>query len=435
MNFSTGHQVVDAVGQLHFSGNITHHSWWQHIRYSNKRGDFTDPWAVNILADIVYWYRPVEIRDEQTGHLLGYRKKFSEDKLQRSPEAFSELFCCSVKVVREALKLLEQLNLIDIELRAVRTDWGVIPTAMFIGLNSDKLKQITHSTSKPQSIEKSLLPKSVRRNAEMGKEGYPNGKGGLPISARRDDEMGNSSIYIDFTKTTQQITQESNSPCSPPGDINASESLVKVEALEAEEVIETSLLEDSKELPLLDENSNPDEDKNFVGGVITSSLCKNKTDTKKEQKQQIAECFLAAYREHKPSNFTNHPKLSDKHIKALSKLTTKFKERSLDVFTAALIWCREGDNPWWYKQRRSLDNLMSNGKIEEYADNHFDALEADPVYRDRVEGRAPSKDPGRSNGFQIFDEQGKEVTGASARAAAAVANDPLLALFLEQIQI
>lgn len=212
MNFSTGHPIVDAVGQLHFSGNIIHHSWYQHIRYSNKRGEFTDPWAVNILADIVYWYRPVEVRDEQTGHLLGYRKKFSEDKLQRSPEAFSELFCCSVKVVREALRLLEHLGLIDIELRAVKTNWGVIPTAMFIGLNPDALKEITHSTSKPESIEKSLLPKSVRRNAEMGKEGYPNGEGALPKSVTRDDEMGESSIYRDFTETAQKTSQETKAP-------------------------------------------------------------------------------------------------------------------------------------------------------------------------------------------------------------------------------
>lgn len=431
MNFSTGHQVVDAVGQLHFSGNITHHSWWQHIRYSNKRGDFTDPWAVNILADIVYWYRPVEIRDEQTGHLLGYRKKFSEDKLQRSPEAFSELFCCSVKVVREALKLLEQLNLIDIELRAVRTDWGVIPTAMFIGLNSDKLKQITHSTSKPQSIEKSLLPKSVRRNADLGKEGYPNGEGALPKSARRDDEMGNSSIYIDFTKTTQQITQESNSPCSPPGDNTCNEQpmvngLQEENEVEAKkEVNSTPCVTTQNETTLLVKSS--DSKKSQSSEAVATRKKNNKVCDKQLQ------VFFDAYIAEKPSNFTNHRELSEKHVKAIQKLVAQYKERSLNIFVGALTWCREQDSNWWRDKPLSLDELFSNGKVISYADKHFHALETDSAYCDRVEGRAVSKDPGRSNGFQIFDEQGKEVTGASARAAAAVANDPLLGLFLEQI--
>ncbi|MFP1483844.1 hypothetical protein ACLB1S_19830 [Escherichia coli] len=36
------------------------------------------------FSEIVYWYRPTEVRDEHTGALLGYRKRFQGDKLQRS---------------------------------------------------------------------------------------------------------------------------------------------------------------------------------------------------------------------------------------------------------------------------------------------------------------------------------------------------------------
>jgi hypothetical protein len=214
MNFSTGHATVDIVGQLHLTGNIVHHSWYQHIRYSNKRGEFTDPWAALILADIVYWYRPVEIRNEQTGHLIGYRKKFAEDKLQRSPTAFSELLCCSEKVARDALSLLESLELIDIELRAIKTGFGVVPTAMFIGLNPQRLQEITHNTSKPETLEKSFLPKSVRRNAEMGKKECRNGQSATTKSVTSSAEMGNSSIYKDFSK---EFT-ENNPPLPPKGE-------------------------------------------------------------------------------------------------------------------------------------------------------------------------------------------------------------------------
>nr|WP_232204056.1 hypothetical protein [Atopobium sp. oral taxon 810] len=37
-----------------------------------------------ILADIVYWYRVTEVRDEQSGEVVGMRKKFRADMLQRN---------------------------------------------------------------------------------------------------------------------------------------------------------------------------------------------------------------------------------------------------------------------------------------------------------------------------------------------------------------
>jgi hypothetical protein len=246
MNFSTGHSVVDAVGELRLTGNVVHHSWYQHVRYSNKRGEFTDPWAVLILADIVYWHRPIEIRDEHTGHLVGYRKKFAEDKLQRSPKAFSELLHCSEKVVREALALLENLELIDIELRAIRTGFGVIPTAMFIGLNPERLKEITHGTSKPETLEKSLLPKSAKRNPEIGNKHCRNGKGELPKSVTQDSEMGNSSISRDFSiDSSTDFSEEATTP---------KQLSVQVEVLEPEQATLGTLrcVEEQKQIDWLE---------------------------------------------------------------------------------------------------------------------------------------------------------------------------------------
>lgn len=249
MNHSTGHPVVDAIGALHLAGNVIHHSWYRHVRYSNKRGEFTDYVAVLILADIVYWYRPVEVRDEQTGHLVGYRKKFAEDKLQRSPAAFSELLCCTEKVARDALAVLEDIGLIDVELRAVKTGFGVVPTAMFIGLNPQRLQEITHNTSIAESIEKSFLPKSVRRNAEMGKKECRNGQGAIPKSVRSDAQMGDSSLYKEFSKDYSEnsplIPQEKNTTAhegvgslgASPSPLNQEEDMDKHSSSESKEVI------------------------------------------------------------------------------------------------------------------------------------------------------------------------------------------------------
>jgi hypothetical protein len=190
----TGHPTVDRVSRIHFQGNIVQHSWYQHIQYSNTRGTFTDHTACLVLADIVWWYRHIEVRDEMTGHISGYRKQFAGDKLQRSPSAFADLLGCSVKVARTALSLLENLKLITIELRSVKTTFGIVPNTMFIDLNPERLSEITHPlTKKPETLEKSLLPISVSTSPETGMSD-------LPISVSHSPEMGNSSIYREHSK-------------------------------------------------------------------------------------------------------------------------------------------------------------------------------------------------------------------------------------------
>lgn len=203
MNYNTGCASVDTVGSIRFAGNLVPHSWYQHIRYINKRGEFTDPWAVLILADIVYWYRPTEIRDETTGEVIGYRKKFADNKLQRSPSAFSKLLGCSTKVIRAALALLEKLGLIDIELRSKTTGYGTIPNLMFIGLNALKVKEITEKLTQPSDAK--ILETTYRVGeeppcAEMGKCLLPISGDAPPDFGTPDPELGTSSIYIEFTK-------------------------------------------------------------------------------------------------------------------------------------------------------------------------------------------------------------------------------------------
>lgn len=250
-------------------------------------------------------------------------------------------------------------------------------------------------------------------------------------------EMGNS-IYVNrespfhlYQENTQKITQEiTNSPCSPPGDNTRDEQPVVNGLQESEvetkkEVSLTPCVPTQNETTHIVESS--DSKKSQNSGAVATKKKSNKVSG--EQLQMFFDAYIAE----KPSNFTNHRELSEKHVKVIQKLVAQYKERSLDIFVAALTWCREQQDDWWRNKPLALEELFSNGKVLRYADKHFDALDGDAAYRDRVEGRAVSKDPGRNNGFQIFDEQGKEVTGASARAAAAVANDPLLALFLEQI--
>ena len=212
MHYCTGHSTVDAIATLHFQGNIIPHTWYQHIGYATKRGHTTDHLACAILADIVYWYRPSEVRDETSGHLIGYRKKFADDKLQRSPEAFAALLNCTPKVVRESLRLLEKLELIDIELRSVTTAFGVIPKTMFIGLNAERVLAITSLSSKAETLEKSFLPKSVGRSAEIGRSVCRNGIVDVPKSGSCLYIENSHRLHTELPPTPTEKTEDKKQP-------------------------------------------------------------------------------------------------------------------------------------------------------------------------------------------------------------------------------
>lgn len=65
---TSGNEIVDAMGSTNISGNIIPAIWYKTITKENGK---PYPLAIVILTDIVYWYRPSEVRDQGTGHILG----------------------------------------------------------------------------------------------------------------------------------------------------------------------------------------------------------------------------------------------------------------------------------------------------------------------------------------------------------------------------
>ena len=238
--------------------------------------------------------------------------------------------------------------------------------------------------------------------------------------------------YIRNVRAENTISDldQTNSNCDQTIPPNPPEG-ESIEALTVAEIVEEEVnvppsQENISNLRLPNPQSNSVLDKSSERRVAT-----NAKRTKLAEKE--LQYFFRVYQSEKPGNFINHKQLSPQHAKAIKKLVDEYSDRSLEIFAAALIWVREQDNDWWRVQSRSLglDELISNGKLFRFADKHFDALESDKNYRDRVEGRAMSKDKARNNGFLIINENGERVTGVSAECAEAVANDPMLQFFLE----
>ena len=188
---------VMAIGQINISGNVTPANWWKYIRLPSGRPDAT---AIALLSEIVYWYRPTEVRDEHTGALLGYRKRFQGDKLQRSYQAFAEQFGFGKRETADALKRLRDAGFITLDLRTVEMLDGVkCSNILFVGINPQAIAAITTPSSvSPESNSNNAISDTaitLKRNTPR----RHNGTGDTP------NVDTNTEIT---TKTTAESTQK-----------------------------------------------------------------------------------------------------------------------------------------------------------------------------------------------------------------------------------
>lgn len=160
MSASTPTDTVVAIGQINLTGNVIPTSWWRHITLPSGRPDQT---AITLLAEIVYWYRPSEVRDEITGALVGYRKRFHGDKLQRSYQAFADQFGFSKREATDALKRLRNAGFITLELRTVqRSDGMTLSNVLFVEPVPEAINDINSMVRK--SDAKNVTPVPFERN-------------------------------------------------------------------------------------------------------------------------------------------------------------------------------------------------------------------------------------------------------------------------------
>ena len=150
--------------------------------------------AIIILADIVYWYKPTEIRDEGTGQIIGVRKKFKSDLLQRSYQQLSEQFGISKKEATNAVVFLEKLGVVKRVFRTISMNGIVVNNVLYLELIVDRLKELTYPEEKRADLdsvengrgkskaEKMSFPTAIERDTFCRREGCPFSKGeGVPI--------------------------------------------------------------------------------------------------------------------------------------------------------------------------------------------------------------------------------------------------------------
>jgi DNA-binding Lrp family transcriptional regulator len=139
--YRTGNAIVDENAKLNISGNVIPQIWYRTIVRDSGKPNLT---AIIILADIVYWYKPTELRDENTGQVVAVKKKFKADLLQRSYQQLSEQFGISKKEATNAIIFLEKLGVVKRIFRTVNINGLVVNNVLYLELNVEILKWLTY---------------------------------------------------------------------------------------------------------------------------------------------------------------------------------------------------------------------------------------------------------------------------------------------------
>ncbi len=153
----TGNKAVDEMAQINLTGDIIPPIWFKRIQKSGGKSDMV---AINILANLCYWYRPTIIRDEQTDMITECKKKFKEEYLQKQYQDYSDHFGCPKSSVKASMDLLEDLGLIKRHFEDIELENGVIlNNRMFIEIIPERIKEITFA--EPDSEENPTLPQKI----------------------------------------------------------------------------------------------------------------------------------------------------------------------------------------------------------------------------------------------------------------------------------
>jgi DNA replication protein DnaD len=133
-------KAVVEIGQLNIRGTKLDDSWFRFITFDNGKPYML---AILIISELCYWYTPSEIKDENTGSVIGYKKKFKSDKLQRSFQALGDRFGFSKRQATDACHYLKDKGLITIEYKTIRVGEMIANNVTYLEPVIENIKKIS----------------------------------------------------------------------------------------------------------------------------------------------------------------------------------------------------------------------------------------------------------------------------------------------------
>ena len=128
---NVAHKQYKIIHHPILTGNITPHDWYKKFTNSRGRPDLS---LISVLAEIVYWYRPKKVKDNQTGDIT-YVNKFLGDAWQTSYEHFEKKFGFNREKLRRIFVKLEQMGICYREFRNVKLRGQTYNNRLFIHLS------------------------------------------------------------------------------------------------------------------------------------------------------------------------------------------------------------------------------------------------------------------------------------------------------------
>lgn len=129
---------------LNITGNIIPNAWFRTITKDNGK-PYTE--AMMVLADIVYWYRPEEVRDPKTGQTIGIKTKLEGQFLRTSYQAMENKFGFTKSALQRIMRRLDALGVVTRHFAQIqRGDW-IESNVMFLELHPHVLYELTYPSS------------------------------------------------------------------------------------------------------------------------------------------------------------------------------------------------------------------------------------------------------------------------------------------------
>ncbi|AIM04410.1 prophage LambdaBa04, DnaD replication protein, putative [Bacillus anthracis] len=124
---------------MNFRGNVIDHGWFKTLTLDNGKPNMV---AISILGEVVYWYKPTEVRDEHSNNVR-YKQKFKADTLQKSYQQFADSFGFTKRQVKDACDYLKDRRLVHIEFRTIFVNGTRCNNVMFIEPIPEEIQKIS----------------------------------------------------------------------------------------------------------------------------------------------------------------------------------------------------------------------------------------------------------------------------------------------------
>lgn len=140
VSFEKLHPVVQAITAMNITGNVIPTEWLKYICHPGGSPDLLAAW---ILADVVYWYRAQQVRDEETGGVRGYRERFAGEVLRYNYVVRAKHFGFTDRQVRDAVHRLEKMGLVTVDVRADYIGDQFVGSLVFVTPVPEGIRKIT----------------------------------------------------------------------------------------------------------------------------------------------------------------------------------------------------------------------------------------------------------------------------------------------------